>query len=150
MQFQQIQEWLELLSSTAQSWWFCLFILNIDCSRAVSVSFTLNYSPIMKKVSSDGCKCCLLQYRDEFRWFNTYWSNSEYWSQKRTKNGNIHSAKLDVYAEKQSVSNLSFMSTYLNQDVGYGILSQTNRAQYVQRTFITPEHHRQVNIKADK
>ena len=38
-----------------------------------------------------------------------YWSNSEYWSQKRTQNGNIHSSKLDVYAEKQSVSNLSFI-----------------------------------------
>ena len=36
-------------------------------------------------------------------------SISEYWSQKRTQNGSIHSAKLDVYAEKQSKSNLSFI-----------------------------------------
>ena len=32
----------------------------------------------------------------------SYWSNSEYWSQKRTQIGNIHSTKLDGYAEKQS------------------------------------------------
>ena len=32
----------------------------------------------------------------------SYWSNSEYWSQKCTLNGNIHSTKLDVYAVKQS------------------------------------------------
>ena len=35
---------------------------------------------------------------------------SEYWSQNHTQNGNIHSAKLDVYAEKQSLSNLSFIN----------------------------------------
>ena len=28
----------------------------------------------------------------------SYWSNSEYWSQKRTQSGNIHSTELDVYA----------------------------------------------------
>ena len=32
--------------------------------------------------------------------------NSEYWSQKCTQNGNIHSIELDVYGEKQSASNL--------------------------------------------
>ena len=37
-------------------------------------------------------------------------------------------------------------STYLHRDVGYGIPSQTNRAQDVQRTFITPGHHRHVNL----
>ena len=36
-------------------------------------------------------------------------------------------------------------STYLNWDVGYGILSQTNKAQDVQRTFITPGHHRHIS-----
>ena len=36
-------------------------------------------------------------------------------------------------------------STYLYRHVGYGIPSQTTRAQDVQRTFITPEHHWHVN-----
>ena len=31
----------------------------------------------------------------------SYWSNSEFWSQKRIQNGNIHSIKLDVYAESR-------------------------------------------------
>ena len=30
---------------------------------------------------------------------------SEYWSQKHVQNDNIHSTKLDVYAEQQSMSN---------------------------------------------
>ena len=33
--------------------------------------------------------------------------NNEYWSQKWTQNGNIHSTELHVYGEKQSASNLS-------------------------------------------
>ena len=39
----------------------------------------------------------------------SYWSNNEYWSQKHTQSGNIHSTELDVYAEKQSAANLSFI-----------------------------------------
>ena len=35
--------------------------------------------------------------------------NSEYWSQKCTQNGDIHSTDLDVYVEKQSASNFSFI-----------------------------------------
>ena len=40
-------------------------------------------------------------------------------------------------------------SSYLHWDIGYGIPSQINRAQDVQRTSITPGHHRHVkhNIK---
>ena len=33
---------------------------------------------------------------------SSYWSNSEYWSQKRTQSGNIQSIILDVHAVKQS------------------------------------------------
>ena len=39
----------------------------------------------------------------------SYLSNSEYWSQTRILIGNIHSIKLDVYAEKQSVTIPSFI-----------------------------------------
>ena len=44
-----------------------------------------------------------------------YWSNNEYWTQKCTQSGHIHSIKLDVYAEKQSASNLSFVSSQHKQ-----------------------------------
>ena len=37
-------------------------------------------------------------------------------------------------------------STYLHRDAGYGISSQTKQAQYVQRTFSTPGHHRHIRI----
>ena len=37
-------------------------------------------------------------------------------------------------------------STYLHRDVGYGLPSQINKAQEVQRTFITPGRHRHVII----
>ena len=40
-----------------------------------------------------------------------YRHNSEYWTQTCTQNGNIHSMKLDVYAEKQSASNIPFVSS---------------------------------------
>ena len=52
-----------------------------------------------------------------------YWSNSEYWSQKRTQNGNIHSTQLDVYAEKQSALDLSFISFPLKQGRKYYALA---------------------------
>ena len=39
---------------------------------------------------------------------------------------------------------LTDTSTYLHRDVGYGIPSQTNKAQDMPRTFITPRHHRHV------
>ena len=42
-----------------------------------------------------------------------YWSNSEYWSQKRTQSGNIHPTELDDYVVKQSGQNLSFISFQL-------------------------------------
>ena len=45
----------------------------------------------------------------------SYWSKSEHWSQKRNQNGNIHSKELDVYAEKQSASNLSLILPQLKQ-----------------------------------
>ena len=38
------------------------------------------------------------------------WNNSEYWTQKRTQNGNIHSEIFDVHAEKQSMQNFPFNS----------------------------------------
>ena len=38
----------------------------------------------------------------------------QYWSQKRTQNGNIHSTKLDVYVEKQSTS-ISYILPQLKQ-----------------------------------
>ena len=41
--------------------------------------------------------------------------NSEYWSQECTQNGTIHSIELDVYAEKQSDSNLSFILSQLKK-----------------------------------
>ena len=44
-----------------------------------------------------------------------YWSNSESWSQKRIQYGNIHFIKLDVYADKQSASNPSFISSQHKQ-----------------------------------
>ena len=53
----------------------------------------------------------------------SYWSKSEYWSQKRSQNGNIHSTKLDVYAEKQSESNLSFISLTPKQGRKYHALA---------------------------
>ena len=51
----------------------------------------------------------------------SYWSNSEYWTQKCTQNGKIHSIKLDVYAVKQSASNLSFISSQHKQGRKYHI-----------------------------
>ena len=39
----------------------------------------------------------------------SYLSNNEYWSQTRILIGNIHSIKLDVYAEKQSATIPSFI-----------------------------------------
>ena len=44
----------------------------------------------------------------------SYWSNSEFWSETCIQNGNIHSIKLDVYAEKQSATKFLF---YLIQDL---------------------------------
>ena len=38
-----------------------------------------------------------------------YWSNSEYQSQKHSQNDKIHYMELDVYAVRQSTSNLSFI-----------------------------------------
>ena len=38
------------------------------------------------------------------------------------------------------------LSTNLHRDVGYGIPSQTDKAQGAKRTFITPGQHRHVNI----
>ena len=35
-----------------------------------------------------------------------YWRNSEYWTQKRTQSGNIHSIILDVHVAKQSAQNI--------------------------------------------
>ena len=40
----------------------------------------------------------------------SYWSNREYWTQKCTQIGNIHSIILDVYVEKQSAQNFPFNS----------------------------------------
>ena len=37
-------------------------------------------------------------------------------------------------------------SMYLHQDIGYEQPSQHNRAQDVQKLFITPRHHRHINI----
>ena len=51
--------------------------------------------------------------------------NSEYWSQKCAKNGNIHSIELDVHAEKQSVSNLSFILSQLKQGRKYYALASS-------------------------
>ena len=42
--------------------------------------------------------------------------NSEYWSQKRTQSGNIHSIILDVHAVKQSMLKLSFQSSQYKLD----------------------------------
>ena len=39
----------------------------------------------------------------------SYFSNSEYWSQKLAQSGNIHSTELAVYAVKQSTLSLSFI-----------------------------------------
>ena len=44
-----------------------------------------------------------------------YWSSSEYWSQTSNQNNSIHSIKLDVYAVKQSVQDLSFISSQNKQ-----------------------------------
>ena len=41
--------------------------------------------------------------------FSAHRTDTEYWSQKRTQNDNIHSMKLDVYVVEQSMSNLSFI-----------------------------------------
>ena len=38
----------------------------------ISVLSTLSYSPIIKRVSIDGCKYYLLRCRDEFRWFDSF------------------------------------------------------------------------------
>ena len=43
----------------------------IDGSCAVSVSSTLNYSPIIKQVIIDGCECCLLYVDHTYRWLST-------------------------------------------------------------------------------
>ena len=40
-----------------------LFLKYIDGSRAVSVWSILDYSPIIKQMSIDSCKCYLLQCR---------------------------------------------------------------------------------------
>ena len=53
-------------------------------------------------------------YVTSFLVFHTE-ANCEYWSQKCTQNGNIHSIELYVYAEKQSASNLSFILSQLKQ-----------------------------------
>ena len=52
-------------------------------------------------------------------------ANSEYWSQKCTRNGNIHSKEWDVYAEKQNVSNLSFILPQLKQSRKYYALASS-------------------------
>ena len=44
----------------------------------------------------------------------------KHWSQKRTQNGNIHTTKLDVYAVKQSESNLFFI--FIPTQARYNIL----------------------------
>ena len=46
----------------------------------------------------------------------------------------------------QKKNKLIWLSTYLHRDVGYGIPSQTDKAQGAKRTFITPGQHRHVNI----
>ena len=50
-------------------------------------------------------------------------NNSEYWSQKHTQNGNIHSTKLDVYVEKQSGLNPSFILSQHKQGRKYYTLA---------------------------
>ena len=46
-------------------------------------------------------------------------NNSEYWSQKCTQNGNTHSTKLGVYAEKQRASNFFFILAQDKQGRNY-------------------------------
>ena len=48
----------------------------------------------------------------------SYWSNSEYWSQKRSQNGNTHSTKFYVYAEKQSVKIYLLSKKKRRMDIG--------------------------------
>ena len=50
---------------------------------------------------------------------------SEYWSQKHVQNDNIHSTKLDVYAEQQSMSNPSFISYQHKQGRKYSTLASS-------------------------
>ena len=49
----------------------------------------------------------------------------KYWSQKHTQSVNIHSIELDVYAEKQSPSKLSFILPQLKQGRKYYALASS-------------------------
>ena len=55
-----------------------------------------------------------------------------------------YSSRTETYGHR--VRLLTDTSTYLHQDVGYGIPSRATKAQDIQRTFITPERHRHVSI----
>ena len=56
-----------------------------------------------------------------------YWSNSEYWSQKRIQNGSIHSIILDVHALKQSALDLSFNSPNAGKEKNYALASSSSQ-----------------------
>ena len=79
----------------------CKFNLFVTCSAIFYIDFSFSLKFVY-------CFQFQFQYMSPVSQF-TYWSNSEYWSQKGTQNGNIHSMKLNVYAVKQSVSHLSFI-----------------------------------------
>ena len=58
----------------------------------------------------------------------------------------IHSVFIKTRTNSRMVRLLMDTSTYLHQDVGYGMPSQTTRAQDMQGNFITPKYYRHVII----
>ena len=82
----------------------------------------------------------------------SYLSNSEYWSQTPIQSGNIHSIKFDVYAEKLSVTNPSFIfelssSSNVKEGVEFFLSFNLFRQKFVvvvaarlREVLITPLH----------
>ena len=57
--------------------------------------------------------------------FSAHRTDTEYWSQKRTQNDNIHSMEFDVYAVRQSATNLSFILSQRKQGRKYYALASS-------------------------
>ena len=55
----------------------------------------------------------------------SYWSNSEYWTEKGTQSGNVHSTELDVFAVKQSTLDLSLILSQHKQGRKYYALTSS-------------------------
>ena len=55
----------------------------------------------------------------------SYWSNSEYWTEKGTQSGNVHSTELDVFAVKQSTLDLSLILSQQKQGRKYYALASS-------------------------